>query len=65
MSSFEEKFIRHNPTPMESLKRDVHLVLDSLSFLLTWLVLGGRIRRAVRRAEQDDSKIKLEDYLGD
>ena len=65
MSSFEEKFIRHKPTPWERLKRDIQLVIDSLLFLFTWVVLGGRIRRAVRRAQQDKSKIKLEDYLGD
>ena len=65
MSSFEEKFIRHDPGPGERLKRDVQLLADSLAFLLAWFVLGGRIRRAVRRDERENSKIKLEDYLGD
>ena len=64
MSSFEEKYILHNPTIRERLKRNYSLLVESCMFFLTWLTLGRRIRKALQQAREENRKIKLEQYLG-
>ncbi len=61
--SFEEKYYLTDPTLCQRIKRDAGLFLDSLAFFITWLTLGRQIRRAYRRAQQENTEVILEDLL--
>ncbi|MGI9228409.1 MAG: hypothetical protein ACR2P9_00945 [Gammaproteobacteria bacterium] len=63
MASFEEKFYLQNPGLLDRLKRDWRLVRESLQFLLLWATLGHRLRKACRKAKQDNTQVVLEDLL--
>ena len=63
MPSFEEKFYLTNPGLLQRARRDIALLLDSFAFLALWFTLGRKIRRAYRRAQQENTEAILEDML--
>ncbi len=65
MSSFESRYILHNPGLRQRTGRDIALLKDSLVFLLICMGKGRQIRKALRQAEEQDKSLILEDYLGE
>ncbi|MFT5133195.1 MAG: hypothetical protein ACI9SC_001664 [Gammaproteobacteria bacterium] len=65
MSSFEERFYLHNPGLWQLAKRNTSLLYDSAVFLIIWMTKGRKIRKALRQAEQENTRVVLEDYLGE
>lgn len=65
MSSFEKRYCLSNPTWGQRLRRDLALLVDSLSFLVVWLTRGRRLRRAYQQAQKDQTQIILEDMRGE
>lgn len=65
MSSFEERYCLSNPTWGQRLRRDIALLVDSLSFFGVWLTRGRRLRRAYQQAQKDQTQIILEDMQGE
>jgi len=54
LKSFQEDFYLETPSPLRRLWRNVRLLAYVLQIVWVWAVLGGRVRRAVRRASQPD-----------
>lgn len=65
MSSFEERYCLSNPTWRQRLRRDLALLVDSLTFFGIWLTRGRRLRRAYQQAQKDQTQIILEDMQGE
>ncbi|MGH8248476.1 MAG: hypothetical protein ACREUU_18820 [Gammaproteobacteria bacterium] len=64
MSSFEQRFYLQDASLLRRLRRDVLLIRDCVQFLFVWVTRGGRIRRALRRAEASGSEVVLEELFG-
>lgn len=65
MSSFEKRYCLSNPTWGQRLRRDIALLVDSLTFFGVWLTRGRRLRRAYQQAQKDQTQIILEDMKGE
>jgi hypothetical protein len=65
MSSFESRFYLKNPTLLQSIRRNIVLLIDSLVFLFIWMTKGRQLRKALREAETVKHTLYLEDHLGE
>tara|TARA_B100000809_G_scaffold209008_1_gene211858 strand:- start:209 stop:406 length:198 start_codon:yes stop_codon:yes gene_type:complete len=65
MSSFESRFYLKNPTLLQSIRRNIVLLADSLVFLFIWMTKGRQLRKALREAETVKHTLYLEDHLGE
>ena len=65
MSSFESRFYLKNPTLLQSIRRNIVLLADSLVFLFIWMTKGRQLRKALREAETVKRTLYLEDHLGE
>lgn len=65
MPSFEEQFYIENPSRYQAFKRDLRLLLWLGHKAWLWLWKGISVRRAYRRALQDNDPIILEDQFSD
>ena len=52
MKSFQEDFYLETSSPLYRLWRNLRLLAYVLQIVWFWAVLGGRVRRAVRKASQ-------------
>ena len=64
MSTFQEDFYLETSNPLRRLWRNLRLFGYVLRVLWLWAVLGGRVRRAVRRAGKAGDPFFI-DSLGD
>lgn len=62
MKSFEQRFYIENPSPAEIFWRNCRLIAALSVAALTWLLKGYVLRRKLRRFEQSERKIQLEDW---
>lgn len=59
--TFGEQFYLTTRNPLRRLVRNIEL-LSYIAFLIwTWLVVGGRVRRARRRAERMGNQLHIDD----
>jgi len=64
MATFQEDFYLETPSVLRRLWRNVRLFGYVLYVVWFWLVLGGRVRRAVRKAERSGEPFVI-DSLGE
>ena len=62
--TFGEQYYLTTSNPLRRLLRNLRL-LSYIAFLFwTWLIVGGRVRRARRRAENIGEKLYIDDLAG-
>ncbi len=63
--SFEDRYYLTNPTTWQRCKRNIDLLISSLMFLVLWMTKGRQVRRALKKAEENNSKIMLDEIFGE
>jgi hypothetical protein len=63
MKSFEERFYRENPGLFRRFTRNALLLLWLARGLFEWVWTGRALRKAYKRAREDNDAVVLEDYI--
>jgi hypothetical protein len=63
--SFEDRYYLANPTAWQRCKRNIDLFISSLMFLVLWMTKDRQVRRALKKAQEENSKIMLDEIFGE